>query len=99
MKSCLESVVHFVFHVLEHLHYITCNLGLGAEGLSEVNRKGSLLVQVLDVAAIGLETASSTLGDIVLTGELGETPLLGDNNLLATSELELAATESLNDNG
>jgi len=82
--------------------FITSRLGvkhlsLGAEGLLEVLGEGTLLVEVLDVAAIGLETASGTLGDVVLAGELGETPLLGDNDLLATGELELGAAEGLND--
>jgi hypothetical protein len=67
------------------------------EGLLEVVGEGTLLVQVLDVAAIGLETASSTLGDVVLAGELGEAPLLGDDDLLATGELELGTTKGLDD--
>ncbi|CAO3563106.1 unnamed protein product [Mortierella alpina] len=83
-----KKIIHFFFLV---------DLSLGTEGSLEVSIESTLLVQVLDVAAIGLETASSTLGDIVLARELGETPLLGDNDLLATSELELGTAERLDD--
>ena len=75
----------------------TRHLSLGTEGLGKEGREGTLLVEVLDVASIGLETTGSALGDVVTAGELGETPLLGDDDLLATSELELGTTESLDD--
>jgi len=75
----------------------TRHLSLGTESLLEEGREGTLLVEVLDVASIGLETTGSALGDVVTAGELGETPLLGDDDLLATSELELGTTESLDD--
>ena len=62
-----------------------------------MSRERTLLKEVLDVATIGLKTASSAGSDVVLTGELGEAPLLGDDDLLATGELELGTTESLHD--
>ena len=93
-----------IFHLLSSLAKnkralsIGENLSHGAESLLEVSLKRTLLVQVLDVASIGLETTGSALSDVVLTGQLGETPLLGDDDLLATSKLELGTTESLDDN-
>jgi hypothetical protein len=72
---------------------------LSTENPLKVLREGTLLGQVLDVATIGLEAASSTSGEVLLAGELGEAPLLGDDDLLATGELELGTAERLEDNG
>lgn len=59
--------------------------------------EGSVVVDVLDVAAVR-DDATSLTGNLVLgTGELGEAPLVGDEDLLATGELVLATTEGLND--
>ena len=75
------------------------HLGVGAQRPLEVVGEGALLVQVLDVATIGLKAASSTLVDIVFSRQLGEAPLLGDNDLLASRELELCTTQRLDDDG
>jgi hypothetical protein len=53
----------------------------------------------LDVATIGEELAFSTSGDIVFTGQGSETPLLGDDDLLLTGELVLAASQGFDDGG
>lgn len=45
------------------------------------NREGSVLGQVLDVGAIGLESAISTPLLVLLTIPLGKSPLLGDVDL------------------
>ena len=58
-----------------------------------------MLIDVLDVATIRNNTSSSTSLLIISTVELGEAPLARDDNLLLSGELELAATQSLNDNG
>lgn len=72
---------------------------LGSDGLVEIVLQGSLLTEVLDVTTIILETASSTGIEVVLTRELGEAPLFGNNDLLATSKLEFCTTKGLDDNG
>jgi len=63
-----------------------------------VIRELSLLKEVLDVATIGLKAASTSGSDVVFTRELGETPLLGDDDLLATGKLELGTAKRLDDN-
>lgn len=72
---------------------------VGTTNLLKVSLQGTLLAQVLDIATVGLETTSSTLGNVILTRQLGEAPLLGDDDLLATSKLELCTTKGLDDNG
>lgn len=47
------------------------------------------------MATIRTELARLPRLSILLTRELSEAPLLGDDNLLATGELVLAATEGL----
>ena len=65
----------------------------------EVVDKRTAVVDVLDVGTIGLDSASLA-GLLVLgTGELGEAPLVRDQELLATSKLVLGATEGLQDDG
>jgi len=74
------------------------NTSLGAESLTEVSLKRTLGRKVLDVATIVSDLAFGTSINELLTGQLGETPVLGDNDLLLTRELVLATSESLNDN-
>jgi hypothetical protein len=45
----------------------------------------------LDVAAVDLDPALLALGDVLLTTEAGETPVLADDDLLATRELNSLA--------
>ena len=52
----------------------------------------------LDVSTILLDLTSLTLGDVVLSVEVSETPLLRDNDLLLTRELVTRSSESLDDN-
>jgi len=66
--------------------------------LTEVSVKTTLGGEVLDVATVVSDLASSTGLDELLTSQLGETPVAGDNDLLLTRELVLAASESLNNN-
>jgi len=67
--------------------------------LLKVGLQGSLLAQVLDIATIGLKATSGTLNNVIPTRQLGEAPLLGDNDLLATSKLELCTAKSLDNHG
>jgi len=74
----------------------------GGESLGEaanVVLKLSLGAQELDVGTILEELTSGALLNVLLTAERGETPVLRDNDLLATRELVLRAAESLNSGG
>lgn len=73
------------------------DLGLGDDvgGLGE----GTVTVEDLNVSsAVEKATLFSEL-DVLLALEVGETPLLGDDDTLLTSELELGTTETLNHTG
>ena len=65
----------------------------------KVRRERAFGGEVLDVASIWLKHTSGTLLNIFLSGKLGESPLVGDDNLLTPSKLVLASTEGLNNNG
>lgn len=54
-----------------------------------------MVAQELDVGTIDLDTAGSLALQVVIAAERGETPVLGDDDLLATGKLVLGATESL----
>lgn len=70
------------------------NAGLETEVLLE----GTVVVDVLEVAAV-LEDTVGLLGlGVLLAVHVGETPLLGDDDLLATSELVSRATKGLENN-
>jgi len=78
------------------------NLSLGLEGLGEaahVVLEGTLGAEELDVGTVDADLALLALLDVLLAAKGGETPVLGDDDLLATGELVLGATESLNDVG
>jgi hypothetical protein len=49
----------------------------------------------LDVGTVRSEVTSGTLLDVLGTVERGKAPLLGNDDLLATRELVLAAAKSL----
>lgn len=55
----------------------------------------ALVAEELDVSTIDANGTSLALLDVVGTIERSESPLLGDNDLLATRELVLRPTESL----
>ena len=67
------------------------NLCLDVEGTWEalhVVGKRTLVAEELDVGTIWLEVTLAALGDVLLTVERGETPLLGDD-LAYLSESEI----------
>lgn len=95
--SCLPSLL--ATHQAPQTH---TRLGLGLEGFGEaahVVLKGTLGAEELDVGTVDADLALLALGDVVLAAEGSEAPVLGDNDLLATRELVLGATESLDDSG
>lgn len=55
--------------------------------------------QELDVSTIDENLSGGLLVHVLLTAKRGETPVLGDDDLLATGELVLGATESLESDG
>lgn len=55
--------------------------------------------QELDVGTVDEDLSGGLLLHVLLTAEWGETPVLGDNDLLASWELVLGAAESLEGNG
>ena len=61
--------------------------------------KGTTAGVDLDNVAVSSEDTGLTESDIFLTGVLGETPLEGLEDLLATGELELATADGLDDMG
>ena len=69
--------------------------GLGVGESSHVVLDRALVAQELDVGTVGSEMTSSTLLDVLSTVERSETPFLGNDDLLATRELVLAAAKSL----
>lgn len=52
----------------------------------------------LNVGTIDTDATSSLLLEVLLTSERGETPVLGDNDLLSARELVLGSSESLKSN-
>jgi len=77
-------------------------LGLELVGLGEaahVVLDRALVAEELDVGTVHAEVAGLALLDVFVTLERGETPVLGDDDLLATRELVLAASEGLDGGG
>lgn len=75
---------------------------LSLESLGEalhVVSQGAVVGQELHVSTVDLDAASSLLLQVLLAAEGGETPVLGDNDLLATGELVLGAAEGLEGGG
>jgi hypothetical protein len=70
------------------------SLESGREALHVV-LQGAVVGEELDVGTIGKEVTSGLLLEVLLATERSEAPVLGDNDLLATRELVLGATESL----
>jgi hypothetical protein len=54
-----------------------------------------VVAEELNVGAVDQEAAGSLALEVLLAAERGETPVLGDDDLLATGELVLRAAESL----
>lgn len=73
-------------------------LRLGRESVGEtanVVLDGTVVGEELNVSTVDLDTAGSLALEVVLAAERGETPVLGDDDLLATRELVLGSSESL----
>lgn len=69
-----------------------------SESLGEtlhVDSQGTVVAQELHVGTIHLDAASSLLLQVLVATERGETPVLGDDDLLATGELVLRSAEGL----
>ena len=73
-----------------------------SEGIGEalhVLLEATVVAEELDVGTIDLDAASSLLLEVLLAAERGETPVLGDNDLLPAGELVLGSAESLEGDG
>jgi hypothetical protein len=81
----------FLFAVIQHLSLLLESLG---EALHVVLER-TVVAEELDVSTVDLDAAGSLLLEVLLTTEGSEAPVLGDNDLLATGELVLRATEGL----
>jgi hypothetical protein len=57
--------------------------------------KGTLVAEELNVGSVNADATLLALGNVLLTTEGSEAPVLGDDDLLATGELVLRAAESL----
>jgi hypothetical protein len=71
---------------------------LSREGSGEalhVVLQRTVVAQELDISTVHQEVTGSLLLQVLLAAERGETPVLGDDDLLATGELVLGAAESL----
>lgn len=62
---------------------------------SDVIGQATLVPQELDISTVDQNLTSCLLLHIVFTTERSETPVLGNNDLLATWELVLGTAESL----
>ena len=79
----------------KHLSLLLESLGEAAHVVLE----STLVAEELNVSTVDPDLALLALLDVLLAAKGGETPVLGDDDLLATGELVLGATESLNDVG
>lgn len=58
-----------------------------------------MVAQELDVSTVDENLSGGLLLHVLLTAKWGETPVLGDNDLLASWELVLGTAESLKGDG
>lgn len=96
--------IYAQFHALINLSSIFPNTALlfSLECIGEaahVVLEVTLVAQELHVGTVVLESSLTTLLDVVFSGKRCETPVLGRNDLLASWELVLGATEGLNGGG
>lgn len=54
-----------------------------------------MVAEELNIGTVNLDTTGSLALEILVAAQRGETPVLGDDNLLATRELVLRSAESL----
>lgn len=73
-------------------------LGEGSWETADVVGELAVVGQELDVGTINENLSGGLLLHVLLTAEWGETPVLGDNDLLASWELVLGAAEGLKGN-
>jgi hypothetical protein len=79
----------------KHLSLLLESLGEAAHVVLE----STLVAEELNVSTVDPDLALLALLDVLVALERGETPHLGDNNLLATGELVLATPQSLEGGG
>jgi hypothetical protein len=85
-----------------HHHPKTADLSRRLKRLweaAEVVRDRALVAEELNVGTVDTDLASLALLDVLGAVERSETPLLGDDDLLAAGELVLGASESLDGGG
>jgi len=99
----LETRKHSTsFHHLCKLHHPLCRSSSTLKGSREplhVVCEVTPVAEELYVSTIGQELSGHPLLDVLLSPERRETPLLADNDLLATRELVLRAAEGLDGGG
>jgi hypothetical protein len=84
--------------VMHTTHLSILNLSRGLESgreATDVVGKVTLVAEELDVGTVNLDLALLAEVNVLLAFERSETPVLGDDDLLATRELVLATPESL----
>ena len=92
-----NSSIRLIFFVLKR-HNIHLSLRKVLVGVGEtlhVLLNETVATKELDVSTVLLELALLAELDVVLTADGGETPVLGDDDLLATGELVHGAAEGL----
>ena len=95
LKLTIKPLNHYLFSSHLCLRKVLISIG---ESL-HIILNGSMLMQELDVATILLQATLLAHTDVLLATNRGETPVLGDDDLLATGELVGRATESLDGSG
>lgn len=71
---------------------------LSGEGIGESSHvlfQNTVITEELNVSTVDLDTASSLAVKVLIATEGSETPVLGNDNLLATRELVLRSAEGL----
>jgi hypothetical protein len=69
---------------LRIVHHL-CLEGIGEA--ANVGSKVTLVAEELNVGTVDLDAALLALGNVFLAAQVGEAPVLGDNDFLATGEL------------
>lgn len=82
-------------NILLNKHLCLESIGETLEVVLEVTVVG----KELNVGTVNLDTTGSDLLQVLLAAEGSESPVLGENNLLATGELVLRSAESLESDG
>jgi hypothetical protein len=93
MQSSHCKCTPFCSLVTPSIHHL-CFLESSWE-FSDVVGQLAVVAQELDICTIDQDPAPSLLLHVFFTAERSEAPVLGNDNLLATRELVLRSTESL----